>query len=382
MPGRRRTGSAFVAAFAAAALFFDAGLGLVVPGTPQKTAPRANFSVLGTVIRYIKNDYLEEPDPKKTMEGAFQGLVNSLDVLSGYLDKAGAAKAANPHKLLLKDVGLILFKRYGAFPLVIGIVENSPAEKAGIQIGDYLSAVDDRSILVWSLSEINLSLKDMNPAPVKLRIIRGGSTKDIQTDRASIYPKALTMSAQSGTAGVLKIHHFYPLLVSEFKKSVLPQVRAIGAPLVLDLRNCHEGELEEARSFLNLFLKAERAGFFEKRAGAKEDFTLPGEALLEKLPVIVWVNQATMGPAEIVAADLRDFKRAKIVGIETPGLTAKQELFRLESGDALLLSTGVFCLNSGEKVWNKGVSPDVKLDLDKTETKFYLEKTLALVSGR
>jgi len=378
---RRRTGSAFVAAFAAAALFFGAGLGFV-PGTPQKTAPRANFSILGKVIGYIKTDYLEEPDPKKTMEGAFQGLVNSLDVLSSYLDKADSAKAANPHKLLFKDVGVILFKRYGVFPLVIGIVENSPAEKAGIQIGDYLSAVDDRSILVWSLSEINLSLKDVNPAPVKLRIIRGGTTKDIQMDRANIYPKPMTMSAQLGTAGVLKIHHLYPPLVSEFKKSILPQVRALRTPLVIDLRNCYEGELEEARSFLNLFLKAERAGFFEKRAGTKEDLTLPGEALLEKLPLIVWVNQATMGQAEIVAADLRDFKRAKIVGIETPGLTAKQELFPLESGDALLLSTGVFCLNSGEKIWNKGVSPDVKLDLDKTETKFYLEKTLALVAGR
>jgi carboxyl-terminal processing protease len=381
MPGRQRTGSACVAAFAAAALFFGAGLGLV-PGSPQKTAPQANFSVLATVVRYIKNDYLEEPDPKKTMEGAFQGLVNSLDVLSGYLDKADAAKAANPHNLLLKDVGVILFKRYGAFPIVIGIVANSPAEKAGIQIGDYLSAVDDRSILVWSLSEINLSLKDMNPAPVKLRIIRGGSTKVIQTDRANIYPRPLTMSAQSGTAGVLKIHHFYPPLVSEFKKSILLQVRAQKIPLVLDLRNCHEGELAEARSFLNLFLKAERAGYFVKKAGAKEDVTLPGEALLEKLPLIVWVNQATMGPAEIVSAVLQDFKKAKVVGIETPGLTAKQDLFPLESGDALLLSTAVFCLNSGKSVWNKGVSPDVKLDLDKTETKFYLEKTLALVSGR
>jgi carboxyl-terminal processing protease len=89
-----------------------------------------------------------------------------------------------------------------------------------------------------------------------------------------------------------------------------------------------------------------------------------------------------MGPAEIAAAVLKDQKRAKVIGTATAGLASRQEIFPLEQGDSLVLTTGVFCLPSGEKLWAKGVTPDVKLDLAKTETKDYLEKTLAATAGR
>lgn len=370
-----------VTVFVSAILFFWLEKSFL-PGVPQKSQPQRSFGILATVIRYIKSDYLEEPDPKKTMEGAFQGLVNSLDILSSYLDKPALAKYTNPQKLQLKDIGVILYKRYGAFPLVIGTVENSPAEKAGIKIGDYLSALDDHSTLVWSLSEINIYLKDANPAPVKLRVIRENSTKEMKVDRADIYPRALAMTLLKGTAGIVRVHHFFPPLAAEFKKSVLPRIRGQKAALVLDLRDCSEGDINEARAFLNVFLKAEQIGYFEKRGGAKEFLACPEDAPLDTLPLVVWVNQATIGPAEMAAGVLKDLKKAKVIGLATPGLVARQELFSLEAGDALLLTTGVFCYVSGEKLWGKGVTPEVKLDLNNTDAKAYTEKTLDLLSGR
>jgi carboxyl-terminal processing protease len=84
----------------------------------------------------------------------------------------------------------------------------------------------------------------------------------------------------------------------------------------------------------------------------------------------------------MIAGVFKDLKRAKIIGLPTPGLVAKQNLFPLESGDALLLSTGVFCYASGERLWGKGVLPDVKIDLEKADIKAYTEKTLDLLSGR
>ena len=349
---------------------------------PQRDSSGRDFNPLATVIRYIKSDYLEEPDPKRTMEGAFQGMVNALDVLSSYLDKPAAAKYTNPQKLLLKDIGLILYKRYAAFPLVIGIVGHSPAEKAGIKIGDYLSALDERSTLVWSLTEIQLRLKDADAAPVKLRLIRDNTTKEMTVVRANIYPKALTMTPLPGTAGVVRIHHVYPPLVAEFKTSLLAQLKGLKAPLVIDLRDCHEGDMNEARLFLNLFLKAEKIGYFQRKNGQKETWACSEAAPLESVPLVVWLNQASMGPAELAAGVLKDLKRAKVVGLPTPGLTGKQDLFPLDNGDALLLTTGVFYFTSGEKLWGKGVAPDSKLDLEKTDDAAYLEKTLGLISGR
>jgi len=354
----------------------------VLQGAPQKPSARESFKVMERVISYIKADYLEEPDPKKVMDGAFQGLINSLDVLSGYLDKPTAAKFGAPSRLQLKDIGAVLYKRPNAFPLVVGLLENSPAAKAGLKIGDYLSAVDNQSTLVWSLTETVIRLKDAGAGKVKLRVIRDNTTKEMDVERAAIYGKPLALAAQKGTAGVVRIPHLYPTLAAEFKKTVLPAVPGSAAPLVLDLRDCHEGDVAEAAAFLNIFLKAENIGYFEKKSGAKEALGCPGSPILESQPLVVWVGPATMGPAEIAAAVLKDQKRAKVIGTATAGLASRQEIFPLEQGDSLVLTTGVFCLPSGEKLWAKGVTPDVKLDLAKTETKDYLEKTLAAAAGR
>jgi len=372
-----------MAAVAAVLMILGFGFGAnALPGAPQKTSARESFKVMEQVIAYIKADYLEEPDPKKVMDGAFQGLINSLDVLSGYLDKPTAAKFSTPNKLQLKDIGAVLYKRPNAFPLVVGLLENSPAAKAGLQVGDYLSAVDNQSTLGWSLTEIVIRLKDAGTGKVKLRVIRDNTTKEMDVERATIYGKPLALAAQKGTAGIVRIPHFFPTLTAEFIKTVLPALQGSTAPLVLDLRDCHEGDIAEAAAFLNLFLKAEQIGYFEKKGGAKEPLGCPGSPVLESRPLIVWVGPATMGPAEIAAAVLKDQKRAKVVGTATPGLAARQEIFPLEQGDALVLTTGVFCFPSGEKLWAKGVTPDAKLDLAKTDTKDYLEKTLGLATGR
>jgi carboxyl-terminal processing protease len=348
----------------------------------QEASGRKNFEILETVIRYIKADYIEEPDAKKTMNGALQGLINSLDVLSAYLDKAGASKYALSQKRPLNAPGVILFKHAGAFPLVIGVVENSPAEKAGVRMGDYLSAVNNESVLVWSLSEINLALEDESEAPVMLRVIHENATRAISVKRAVLYPRPVTLTAQAQTSGIVKVHHLNAPLVSEFKTTILPKLKNAKTPLILDLRDCYQGNIEEARAFLNLFLKADKAGSFEVKGGIEEPIACPESAPLETLSVAVWVNPATMGPAEVVASVLKDLKKAKVIGLPTPGLASRQEIYPLNSGDAILLTTGVFRTASGEKVWGKGVSPDITLDLDKTDTKAYLDKTLAAFAGR
>ena len=343
---------------------------------------RRDIDILNTVIRYIKTDYLEVPDPRKSMAGAFEGLINALDMMSGYLDKAAAAKFGPGRTAPLKDVGAIIYKRPNAFPLVIGLIAGSPAEKAGVKMGDYLSALDDRGTLVWSVSEINAYLKDTAASPVKLRVIRETTTKEIPVTRADVYPQALTFTPQAGTAGILKIHHFYASLAAELPRAVVPQVRGQKAPLVIDLRDCYEGDRAAVQFFLNLFLSGDKAGWFEKKSGEKDRLACPDPVPLGGVPIVVWTNQATLGPAEIVAAALKDQRQAKVIGIETPGVASEQELFPLDSGDALLLTTGVYVTASGQKIWGKGVAPDVKIDLAKTATKDYLEKTLAPPPGR
>lgn len=352
----------------------------ILPGDSRPAAPQKNIDLVESVVRIIRSNYVDEPDAARTMRGAFQGMVNSLDALSSFLDKAEVVKLADPDRSRYKDLGLILFKRASNFPLVVGLIEGSPAQKAGIQAGDVVSALDDRSTALMGLPEIRLFSKAPEAKPVKVRIVHENTTKEIMVARGPIYPRSFTFTEQSGTAGILAVHHFYPPLVEDVRRELLPRLAGKPGALIVDLRGSFEGENEEAGKFLNLFLKTAQAGFFEKKDGTKDILACPDAAPLETRPVVLWIDQATMGPAEIVAACLRDSRKIKAVGVLTPGLAARQDVYPLAGGDALLLTTGVFSAASGEKIWAKGIAPDVKLEFDKQDRKIFLDKTLGLLA--
>lgn len=351
-----------------------------VPGLSSKLSPYKNYELVEKVIYLIKNEYIEEPNPSKTMEGAFRGLVNSLDILSTYLNKKSVINYHQRKDSNLKDVGIILYKKYGLFPQVLGIIENSPAEKQGVKIGDYISALNDRSTLAMSLIETNLSLKNKEEIPIQIKILRRNKTQWLRVERTQLFKDRFSFSSAKGTSGILKIHQLYPDCVNEIKEKILPRLKLQKKPLILDLRNCYEGEIEEAQKLINLFLRASKIGFFEKKGGVKDILSCPENAELEKLRLIIWTNQATIGPAEAVAAVLKEFKKAKIIGLQTVGLVAKQNFISLEDGSALLLTSGIFSLSSGKKIWEKGVKPDVKIERKSQSYDSYLAQTQNLLS--
>jgi len=94
--------------------------------------------------------------------------------------------------------------------------------------------------------------------------------------------------------------------------------------------------------------------------------------------LVIWTNQATIGPAEAVVGVLKEFKKAKIIGLPTPGLVAKQNFFLLEDGSGLLLTSAIFHLRSGKKLWEKGVEPDIKIEREDQSFSSYLKKALHL----
>jgi C-terminal peptidase prc len=349
-------------------------------GVASGSAAPKNLYLLEAVIRLIRNDYLEEKDPVQTVDGSFRGLVNSLDGLSSYLDAENTARFQEQQTGPLNGPGLVVFKRYGAFPQVFGIIEGSPAEKQGLQLGDLVTEINGKSTPTMSLTEVNLRLFDKGEVPLDLKVLRDEKTIDFQVSRIPLFSGPIVQSKQEGTSGILSIPRMSGPCVSEIKATVIPRLRSLEKPLIIDLRNCAEGDFEEARQFVNLFLKAESLGYFERKGAPKEILASPEEPLLPKLPLIVWTNQGTMGPAEAAAGVLKEFGRAKVVGLATPGFAARQALFPLDDGSSVILTSGVFCLNSGVELWGSGVEPDVEVDLEDQSFQSFLKKTLALLS--
>jgi C-terminal peptidase prc len=347
----------------------------LAPGLFSTQSPYRSLELLRIIVHYIQNNYIQEANPAHTMKGALQGLANSMDVLSAYLDQESVIKYSQRMESEYKDIGVVLYKRYGSFPQVIGVIENSPAQKHGIQIGDVISALDEKPPQIMSLVETNLHLKSKDEKPVKLRILRGNKTEEKIIERASLFKETISITPAEGTSGILKIHRLYPPSVKKIKEKIISRLRSAKDPLILDLRNCSEGDIQEAQKLINIFLKAPQIGYFKSKEEHKDYLACPENPELKTLPLVVWTNQATIGPAEIVAGVLQGFKRTKIIGFQTLGLTAKQKFFLLEDGSGLLLNSGIFHLNSGEKLWEKGVKPDVEIKREDQSNTAYLKNS-------
>jgi C-terminal peptidase prc len=368
------------AAFVAALLFFTIQM-RILPGSSPRTAQRygsaKGFQLLDAVWQLIRDDYLDVREAAPTAEGAYRGIVNSLDVLSGYLNKELTARYL-ARGTRDKDPGLVVFKRYGTFPVVAAAIEDSPARKAGLKIGDLLSAIGHRSTLSMSLAEVNLLLKGPDDGPVSIKVLRGNETLEFSVGRAVLFTSAYQLERESGLP-VLRIRYFSPSLTDDIKNNLVRGLKAQKKPLILDLRDCAEGDFEEARTLTNLFLQAENVGSLEKKGGIKETVACPEPAEIAGLPVVIWVNQATMGAAEFVAGVLQELRKVKVIGIPTPGIVAQGELFSLKDESSILLTTGIFALPSGRSLWGQGLTPDVAVTVKDQSEKVFIEKTLPLV---
>ena len=365
----------------AASLFFFLEKDFL-PGAAPQSQPSESIRLLELVMRLVQQDYVEEPDPVKTMSGAFKGLVDSLDVLSSYLDEAGVQRFRERSRTGQNETGLILYKRHGTFPMVIGIKENSSAAESGLELGDPIYALDGISTLEFSMLESNLYQRAASPDPVSIKTSRDNANVTLEIARSKLNDAPYTYSSEPSLGGVLRVHLFHAPLVERLRTELIPRLRETRQTLVLDLRNCHDGTLEEAIAFSNLFLQKDRIGHLEKRGGVKEPLSCPEEPALPDLPLVIWVNQATMGPAELAALVLNRDRDARIIGHNTLGLVALGRFFPLDDGTGLVLTSGVFHPAGGEEFWDKGISPDVELKADIQDTPSYLEQTLKLIGSR
>jgi len=364
------------AATLAAAVFFVVEMGFLSRGHASQAA--RGFELLDTLVSHIRNDYLEERDPVETSEGTFRGMVNSLDPLSAYLSKdlVAAFTTGTGHD---PEPGLVVLKRYAAFPQVVSVAEKSPAEAAGIKPGDILSAIGGRSSLAMSLAEVKLRLRGPAGQPVEVKVLEGNDSRSVKVDRAPVAASPFALVRAAGQPARLIVHRFETGLVAGLKRDVVPALRGRKDGLIIDLRDCQDGTYEEAAKVANLFLRAPDAGRFEGRDGAKEPVSCPDAPELAAVSVVVWTGPGTAGPAELASGLLQELRKAKIVGFKTAGLAGKTKLFPLKDDTALVLTTGVYALPSGRKIWDDGLAPDAAIAADKLNDKAYLEKTAPLL---
>ena len=345
--------------FLLATLVVAGGLG--VKANTSNEDSYKQIGVYSEVLQRIRTEYVEDPNVPAVTNGALHGLLESLDANSSYLDPAEYKEYKQRKNEGKATIGATLSKRFG-YAAVVAVIPNGPADKAGIESGDIIEAIEGKSTREMSLAEIDGMLTGQPGSVINVSVVRprkAEPTKTAVTREIVSDPPVSDKMLEDGI-GYIKIDDFPKGRTQEIA-SKLKELEKTGAKkLVLDLRNSGDGDEDEGIATANLFLNHGTISFLQGQKYPKQSFNAdPQKAIAPTIPMVVLVNRGTAGPAEIVAAAIMENARGDVVGDKTFGSGSIQKVIELPDGAALMLSVAKYYSPSGKALQDTAVTPNI-----------------------
>jgi carboxyl-terminal processing protease len=318
------------------------------------------LEVYSEVLSRVRSEYVEEPNIPAVTDGALHGLLDSLDPDSSYLT-AEQYKDYIAHKTDAKgDIGAAISKRFG-YATVVAVIPGGPADKAGLQATDILEAIEGKTTHDMSLAEIHDLLAGQPGSTVTVSVVRARRAepqKVVITRDIVIVPPVTDKVMQDGI-GYIQVDALNKGKSQEVAAKIKELEKAGAKKLILDLRNCAEGDEAEGIATANLFLNHGTITYLQGQKYPREAFNADPAKAITNLPLVVLVNKGTAGPAEIVAAAVMDNARGDVVGDKTFGEGSVQKLIDLPDGSALILSVAKYYSPKGKAIQDTAVTPNV-----------------------
>lgn len=319
------------------------------------------------VFERVRGEYVDQVDDERLIKGAIDGMLASLDPHSSYLDERNFRSLMTTTEGNYGGLGLSVTLEDGAVK-VIAPTRGTPADRAGIKAGDFITHVDGRLFYGGTLDEAVDAMRGQPGTSVRLTIVRPGRERpfDVTVTRAIIDIPAVRWEVKD-RVGVITVTTFNRNTTEATANAIRDMQRQSAAnPLlgyVLDLRSNPGGLLDQAVGLSDLFL--ERGEVVSQRGRRRTDIeryhARPGDAT-EGAPIVVLVDAGSASAAEIVAAALQDHRRAVVMGERTFGKGSVQTLLPLGRGDtALRLTTARYYTPSGRSVQEGGIAPDIQV---------------------
>jgi carboxyl-terminal processing protease len=319
-----------------------------------------DLGVYSEVLNRIKQEYVTEPDLKKVTDGAIRGLLDSLDPYSTYLTPEQYQDYLQHPDPGPADVGVFVSKRMG-YATVVAVLPGSPAEKAGVKPGDLIDEVEGQPTRQFSVVQLERMMAGPADSTVKLTLVREAHDEPLSitiTRGILNYPPVFSKMMEDGT-GYIRVASFNKGKAREVAAKI-KELQSQGAhKLVLDLRNCAGGDVQEAVDTASLFLDKGLVTYMVGQRFPRQDFEVHPSGSVWALPLAVLINQSTAGPAELVASAMLGNKRAEVVGVRSFGVGVYQKTIPVPDGSALLLSVAKYYGSDGKAISENGVTPSV-----------------------
>ena len=354
-----KTKAAIVVSSAAVLLFMALG-GLDGVRASSNDGSYRQLQVYSEVLSRVRSEYVEEPNIPAVTEGALHGLLESLDSNSSYLTAAEFKEFKSNQTEAKGDIGAAVSKRFG-YAAVISVIPGGPADKAGIQASDIFEAIEGKSTREMSLAEIrNLLLgqpgSNLNVAVVRAR--RAEPQKTVITRDIVNVPPVADKMVEDGI-GYIRVDAINKGKAQEIAAKIRTLQKTGAKRLILDLRNCAEGDESEGIAVANLFLNHGTITYLQGQKYPREAFNADVTKAITNLPLAVLVNKGTAGAAEVVAAAVMENARGDVVGDKTFGDGSVQKVIPLPDGSALILSVAKYYSPSGKAIQDSAVTPNI-----------------------
>ena len=358
-----------------------------------KTLDVSTMSKIKAIEDVIDAHFYDYKDTDLTVDdmrdGLFDGLVRSLDDrYAQYFSKEELEAEIADNQGVYYGIGAYVSLAENGYPMLSGIMDDTPAQKADLHAGDIVVEVDGVSTYDMSLDEVVGYIKGEEGTVVTLKIFREGEDDylDIDVTRGAIESKTVTYEMMDDKVGYIRIVRFDYVTIEQFDEAY-SDLQAQGAKgLILDLRDNPGGLVTAVMGVADRFLPEGVLFSEETSDGNRTNYMCEGHDPID-IPLVVLVNGYSASAAEILSGAIRDYGVGMLVGTTTYGKGIVQDTYRLSDGSAVELTVGAYYLPNGDNIQGTGIEPDVEIELD--AEKYYdkgiddqLNKGIAIVKDK
>ena len=299
---------------------------------------------LDTYKAILDKYYLGEINEEDLKEGAIRGYIEGVgDKYTEYISKEEMQEYMEDTKGNFVGIGIYMIQdKKSDKIMVVAPIKNSPAEKAGVQAGDLILAVDEQECTANDMNTISSKIKGEAGTTVKLKLQRGNETLELDIKRESVTVNPVESKMLESNIGYIKFTSFDENTSEDFKKNFETLQKQGAKSLIIDLRNNGGGIVDEALKIA--------------------DYIAEKDSII-KMPIILLTNENTASSSEILAGALKDLGKAKIVGVKTYGKGVIQEILTLPDGSGIKITTEKYLTPNKTEINKVGIEPDEKVEL-------------------
>ncbi len=329
------------------------------------------LDLFGDVLERVRADYVEEPDDRKLVSTAIEGMLSSLDPHSAYLSPESFRDMQVQTRGEFGGLGIEVTMEKGVVK-VVAPIDDTPAHKAGVLANDLITHLDGESIVGLTLEKAVKKMRGPVNTPIKLTVIRKGHDEplEIKITRDVIRINAVK-SRSEGDIAYVKVTTFNEQTHANLVRAVEKLKKEIGSKIkgfVIDLRNNPGGLLDQAVAVSDDFLDR---GAIVLTKGRDASETQRSQARLGDIAdgrkIVVLINGGSASASEIVAGALQDHKRATVIGTRSFGKGSVQTIIPLGSNGAIRLTTARYYTPSNRSIQAKGIDPDIVVEQELPE---------------